>query len=379
MKRRLILLSLGPICYLVFLVLRWLPGLAVFYNKAISPTITTVVSTVTGFVPFTVGELLVLALVGWYVISGISAIKHVVSRQRQLKNAIACGMLKLGGDIGLVVSLFYILWGFNYAVPPLTQQLGWGELGEVTAEELADLVVETSALTNAAYLEIHGEVDAGTPTTLPDNSEELERSILEGWHRAREQLDLPSGGPWRGPVKTPIFTGFYEWLGIAGFYFPYTGEANVRSGIPAIDYPKILAHEISHQRGVTQESEANFWGFMAAVHSDDPLARYSAFRFANRQMVFELSRVDMNTALNMSRRRLPGVQRDIEFARTYWRQFEGPGTQIGSSMNNAFLRTNRVEGGVRSYSMSSRLFLSYARSRGGSLLPGDAGANESGN
>jgi hypothetical protein len=173
-----------------------------------------------------------------------------------------------------------------------------------------------------------------------------------------------------GGVKTPFLTGFYEWFGIAGFYFPFTGEGNVRAGIPAIDFPKTLAHEMAHQRGVARESEANFWGYLAAVHSDDVLARYSAYRFANRQMVSELARIDALAALQMARRRLPGVQRDIDHSRRYWRKFRGRGTSIGSSVNNAFLRSNRVEGGIRSYSMSAFLFLAYARASGGNLVPG---------
>ena len=86
-------------------------------------------------------------------------------------------------------------------------------------------------------------------------------------------------------------------------------------------------------------------------------------------MVSELARVDMDAALRMTQRRLPGVQRDIDDSREYWQRFQGRGTSIGSSVNNAFLRSNRVEGGVRSYSMSAFLFLAYARAHGGSLVP----------
>ena len=126
----------------------------------------------------------------------------------------------------------------------------------------------------------------------------------------------------------------------------------------------------SDLRGVAGESEANFWGYLAAVHSSDALARYSAYRFANRQMVSELALIDPQTAIQMVRRRLPGVQRDIDHSRQYWQSFRGRGTSIGNSVNNAFLRSNRVEGGVRSYSMSAFLFLAYARAQGGNLVPG---------
>jgi hypothetical protein len=368
------LFVIAPASYLAFLLLSQVPRFAeATYGNAMAPFFSSVLSTITGVLPFALGELLVILVLLWYMIEGAVALRDVILRRRDIKNALAVGALRFARDAGVLVGLFYILWGFNYALPPLPQRLGWHALGEVGAEELSELVVETTVATNAAYLALHGTTDIGTPTSLPDDLESLENSLQTGWERAREELGLPSFPDRFGGVKTPLFTKIYEWLGIAGYYFPFTAEGNVRAGIPAIDYPKILAHEMTHQRGVARESEANFWGYLASVYSDDELAKYSAYRFANRQMVAELARVDPQTALMMSRRRLPGVQRDIEHSRRYWQMTRGSGTVIGSTVNNAFLRSNRVEGGVRSYSMSVFLFLAYARAHGGNLVPGSQG------
>ncbi len=370
-RRRLLLFAIGPASYLLFLILNWLPWLAEsVYGNIVAPFIAIVLSTIAGILPFAVGEVLVISVILWYAVEGAMTLRDVRRRLRQGKNALASGALRLARDSGVLVGLFYMLWGYNYALPPLPERLGWLSLNDVGAEELTELVVETAVATNAAYLTLHGTADAGTPTLLPDDHDALEDALEIGWRNAREQLGMPSFPNWFGGVKTPLLTPLYEWLGIAGFYFPFTGEGNVRKGMPAIDYPKVLAHEMTHQRGVAGESEANFWGYLAAVHSSDALARYSAYRFANRQMVSELSLIDPQTAIQMVRRRLPGVQRDIDHSRQYWRSFRGRGTSIGNSVNNAFLRSNRVDGGVRSYSMSAFLFLAYARAQGGNLVPG---------
>ena len=151
--------------------------------------------------------------------------------------------------------------------------------------------------------------------------------------------------------------------------FPFTGEANVRAGVPALDFPKMLAHEKAHQRGIARESEANFWGYLSAARSPDALTRYSAFRFASGQMLAALAQVDRDSATAIARLRLPGVRRDIQHSNRYWEQFRGRGTAIGSAVNNAFLRSNRVEGGVRSYSMSAQLIIAHARANGGVIVP----------
>jgi hypothetical protein len=369
-RRRLFLFALGPASYLAFLVLGWLPLLAeTIYRNLLAPILAGVLSTITGFIPFAVGELLVLALLVRYMVSGTIALVAVSRSLRQTRNAVSAAVLRLAQDSGVVVCLFYVLWGFNYALSPLPERLNWPALGDVSVDELLQLAAETGRATNSAYYDLHGVADAGTPTALPTDLDSLEEALHEGWRNARERLEMPPNANRFGRAKTPLFTGLYEWLGIAGFYFPFTGEANVRAGIPAIDYPRILAHEKTHQRGVARESEANFWGYLSAANSRDPLARYSAYRLANRQMLSELARLDVEAARHLTRNRLPGVQRDIDDAHEYWLRFQGRGTSIGNSVNNAFLRSNRVEGGVRSYSMSAFLFLAYARANGGSLVP----------
>lgn len=355
---------------MVFLILRWFPWIPeTVYRNMLGPIFAGVLSTLTGVVPIAVGELLVIAFILRYMASGTIAMWDVGRGLRETKNAVGAGLLRLAQDTGVVVCLFYFLWGFNYAVPPLPERLGWPALDEVSLAELTELAVETADATNAAYIALHGVADIGVPTSLPSDLDALEDAVIEGWQNARERMQMPPNVTRFGTVKTPLLTRLYEWLGIAGFYFPFTGEANVRAGIPALDYPRILAHEKTHQRGVARESEANFWGYLSAVYSRDPLARYSALRMANQQIVSELARLDAAGAIRLSRNRLPGVQRDIDDSREYWRRFQGKGTSLGNSVNNAFLRSNQVEGGIRSYSMSAFLFLAYARAHGGRLVP----------
>ncbi|MEC7901004.1 MAG: DUF3810 family protein, partial [Acidobacteriota bacterium] len=55
-------------------------------------------------------------------------------------------------------------------------------------------------------------------------------------------------------------------------------------------------------------------------------------------------------------------------AEEHWQQFEGHASRTTRSMNNAYLRTNRVPGGILSYNRSVKLLIGYARSRGGRLI-----------
>lgn len=339
------------------------------YGSALGPIVGRMLSLMTGLLPIAIGEFLVVAFILRQILGGATAIRDVRRGLRQIGNASKAGALRLAQDVGVIVALFYVLWGFNYARPALPDVLDWLPLNEVTAEELTQLAKQTLDATNAAYLEIHGVPDAGEPTRLPDDLDALEQGLRDGWQIASQELGIPSTARRYGQAKAPLLTGLYEWLGIAGYYFPYTGEANVRAGVPALDYPKMLAHEKAHQRGVARESEANFWAYMSASRSTDAISRYSAFRFANRQILGSLLQLDREAAAEIAGQSLPGVLRDIEDSRRYWAQFQGRGRAIGSSVNNAFLRSNRVEGGVRSYSMSALLIIAYARENEGRVVP----------
>ena len=364
-KRRLLWLAAGFGCYVLSLALARLPNFTeVVYGSSIGPRISWTLSLLTGFIPFSIAEILVLGFAGKQLVSGFRALRQVRSPVHSTKNALKNTGLTLARDFGMLILLFYVLWGFNYARATLPERLAWPAITDVTVNELANLTAQLIEGANEEYFTIHSVPDAGVPTEFARGDRTVERALDAGWREARAALTLPYlGGPY-GRVKSPLLTKIYEWFGVAGFYFPFTGEANLRKGIPAIDRPKMLAHEKAHQRGVAREAEANFWGYLLATHSDMPIARYSAYVFAQRQLLGALYRTDRARADELVAARLPGVQRDMTNSRNYWRSLQGSGTAVGTAVNNAFLRTNRVTGGVRNYSHSARLIIAYARNGG---------------
>lgn len=341
------------------------------YGKGIGPRLALMLSSLTGIVPLSLGEFLIAAFLLWQVVSGILGLRHVYLGQRRLKNALAAGSLRLGRDIGLLVLLFYVLWGFNYARVPLGERLGLPAGSGAEAEELATLADEMVKRANAAYLGLYGVPDRGEETTLPWNDGGALQSELDhGWGLITRELQLPPhAGVRYGPVKRLLSVWLLERLGLQGFYFPYTGEANVRGELPALVRPVSMGHEMAHQRGYAPEAEASFLGFMAASRSRHPHARYSAFVFAQRHLLAALAQVDRERAGELAGRRLPGVQRDIDAYMEYLRSIYSPASEVASKVNDAYLRSNRVEGGVANYGMVTRLLIAYARERGGTLSP----------
>ena len=261
-----------------------------------------------------------------------------------------------------------MLWGFNYARPNLEERVGWNS-SDVEVEEVAALAGELVEAANFAYVTLHGSEDGGQPTAPPYEWKGIEESLASGWTTA-----APVVGPFPlwdfgyGRPKTAIASRILDYLGVSGFYFPWTAEANFNGGMPVMTQPHAVAHEMAHQRGFAREDESNFVGFLVAATSDDEFSRYSAYLFAQRQLLGAMARTDREAAIALAQQRSPGVQRDVETIREYWEQFDGPAREAARSANDAYLRTNRVPGGVLNYGRSVELLVAYSHSRGGWLL-----------
>jgi len=367
-RQRLALMGAGLAAFVVFQALARVPRVTeAVYGNVVGPLVVSLLSTITGLVPISLAEIVVVGFVLrqlWGATTGLSAVRN---GDRFLSNALAGGALRLGADIGVVVLLFYTLWGFNYARPPLEERQQWNGR-EADVEELARLATEMVEAANFEYASFTFNDDLGEPSQVPER-DELLGHLHAGWEKAGEVLGSPAAAILGfGNPKGLLVSSVLDYGQTSGFYFPWTGEANYNRNTPDMSLPHVIAHEMSHQRGYAREDEANFAGYLAAAGAPQPYPRYSAYVFAQRQLISALARYDRDRAVGIVALRQPGVQRDIDAANEYWAQFDGPTSRASRSMNNAYLRTNRIPDGVLSYGRSVELLVAYARSRGGWLV-----------
>jgi hypothetical protein len=370
-------IAVGGACYAIFLGLSAAPQLAdVLFAAHIAPGIGQVLSLASGVVGMSLLELGATALLLFVVFRSARALRDAVRRRRQWSNVLAAFALQLGGAIGIAVASFYLLWGFNYAATPLAQRLGLPAADSVSAEEIAGLTAQLVDATNATYLQLHGQEDARQITDFPDDRATLAEALREGWTRAARDVGLNQRVAGRyGAPKTFVFSSLFSCLGINGMYSPFTGEALLVAGLPALGYPSSAAHEQAHQRGVASESEAVFVAYLVTTHAPDVLVRYSGYASAVQRVAALLARLDTASWRAAYRERLlPGARRDIDDYRRFAASCSfRPGVRVRSRVQDAFLKSNRVKEGLASYSLSVQLLVRYARSRGGVLTqrPGE--------
>jgi hypothetical protein len=368
-KRRLITFGLGVAAFLLFQVFLFLPGLTdTLFGRVFNPPVVWILSRGTGIFPFSVVELLIVGYVTSTLVFMVRAIVSLLRRRRSPTNVLRSTALVVLRDVGAIVFLFYAVWGFNYARPPLSERLGWPEFAPPDSAELLTIAEESIRNVNAAYLALHGTEDVGHPTPVPDLVA-LNGAIDEGYARATELLELPASIGWRyGPVKRPFLSLLLARFGIAGVYSPWTGESHVVPQ-PMVYRAYTMGHEKAHQRGVNPELEASFLGYVATSLAPDSLARYSAAFYAHGRLLRLLRGDDQR---RLSAMRLSGVERDRQDLNEWWEQYEGPAEAVGTAINDRFLRTNRVAGGVRNYNLVVRLLIDFYRQTGSLDPAGDS-------
>ena len=70
---------------------------------------------------------------------------------------------------------------------------------------------------------------------------------------------------------------FFSQQRMCGYYFPFSMEANYNDVMYLMNKPATMCHELAHLRGYIFEDEANFISFLACIQSDDPVFEYSGY------------------------------------------------------------------------------------------------------
>lgn len=78
-------------------------------------------------------------------------------------------------------------------------------------------------------------------------------------------------------VKPMFFSALMSQSYMAGYYFPFSMEANCNKNMYITNYPDTYCHELSHLHGYLFEEEAGMLSFLACTHSEDTFFQYCGY------------------------------------------------------------------------------------------------------
>ena len=252
----------------------------------------------------------------------------------------------------LVYGGFCLLWGVFYDTSDFEESSG------IAARPVAADQLETVTRWFTDQLNAYAQLVPRAPdgTFAADMDAYLEHA--PALYRAVERR-LPCLAGDEVPAKKVLFSRVMSLINFTGFYFPFTGEANINTDSPGCLIPSTVAHELAHQRAVAEEDEANFVAVLASLEDGDPVYCYSSCLLAYIHLGNALYRADYGAWEENYRRLCPEVRADLDANRSYWARFETPVSEVSDSVYTGFLHSYGQTLGLQTYGKCVDLLVTY--------------------
>ncbi|MDB4290180.1 DUF3810 domain-containing protein [Flavobacteriaceae bacterium] len=346
-KGKIILaLSLLPQYFLIKVAKQYPDFMETYYSMGVFPVLSKLLNTVFKWIPFSVGDLLYIALI-------VYVIRWGVINWKRLRTQPKAWGLDVLSFASLLYFMFHLCWGFNYYRVPLHTTLHLNP--KYTTAQLKSVTNQLVKKTNRLHFAI--TQDSLLKTTLPYAFSELTEISQTGYSQLEKVY--PNFKHDGKNSKKSLFSTPLTYMGFSGYVNPLTLEAHINAVMPLNSMPTTIAHEQAHQLGYAAENEANFIGFLASIYNKDPYFNYAGYKFALRYCLIELSKRDPDVYASTLCAINPGVLEDYREAFEFWSAYNNPLEPVFKGFYSHFLKANNQSKGIESYSYVVALLVDY--------------------
>lgn len=339
--------------FLVFqvIIINWLSTSPEFieryYSNGIYPVISGFFRILLGWIPFSIGDLLIFYFIFY-------SLRFIYRLFKTKFKRFGHKLLGIIAFCSVIYFCFYFFWGLNYFRQPLSDNLGY-KTTKYSTEEL----IRLSEYLIRNLNESHEEITKSDTLKVenPYSQREMYKLARAGYDSLA--INFPQFEYNFGKAKSSLMSLIQSYNGTSGYLNPLTGEAQVNSRIPKTSFPTTTCHEMAHQIGFAAENEANFIGFLAAVHNKDKYFQYAAYRMATRYSIFEIYKRDPEKFKELYITLNKGILKDFKASSDFWDQYENPFEPIIKRGYNAYLKSNNQAKGIDSYNYVVDLFVNY--------------------
>ena len=322
-------------------IIKWNHQLSYFYTRAVYPVIGSMLSAVSGLVPFAVGDIFIALSILW--------VLFCLRKKATL--------LKAAEYLLWIYVWFYIAWGLNYTQPNIYLRTGM-KPAEVDKDKLREFAYRYADSINLLSEEQRVKSEEQV-------SEEWKRRVSDALQNVYEKMGQREGinAPFNPHphVKTMVFTPISSMAGVTGSMAPFFCEFTLNGDIRPHDYPAIYAHEYAHFLGIAHEGEANFYSYLVCTSSTDKAVKFSGYYHILPHVlksVFNLlGEKEGEKFLNHIR---PEIIRLAKDDRHYWLSKRSKMLDAAQDfVFDLYLKGNNVSEGRKSYSGVVALILAW--------------------
>lgn len=270
----------------------------------------------------------------WYILVLIVVVGSVIrwfkikawrARAYRMKSLLVVSNVILGLAI-----LFFVLWSSLYQQPKLAHQLslnGTNNFGRAELFQFNQILVDR----------LNSEVSAIDSVSVAVINNDI----------ANLYMDAGIGYPLI--VKNSLFSKQLSYLGIEGYFNPFSGEAQINSGIPHFMKPFTIAHELAHQTGIAAEDDANLMAYVHCVTSRNSTYRYSAYFNIWLYAQNRCFRLDSNMANAIKAQLNPISKAHLDVLKRRQIQYQNVLNSWSSQLFDLFLKAGNQSDGIASY------------------------------
>ncbi|MBP0957749.1 MAG: DUF3810 domain-containing protein [Oscillospiraceae bacterium] len=328
------------------------------YMRHIFAPLSDIISTVTGILPFSLGEILIVLGVLLLIATPFAVIIGAVKKKKVFLKG-------FGIFFGWVLIYIIFTETFNCFVLYRTTEFSpkyhnsAGAAG-FTSEQLSQLTEETIQSANALAEEISR--DENGDMLLPDDLDSIAERAMN--ILAEEYPELSGICPNPKKINGAVMTSF----DLQGIYFPFTLEANYNKALSPARVPCTVMHELSHLKGFIREDEAGFIAYRACLEAIEPEVRYSGNISAMNYLLSACKKsLPYEEYLSLCSLVSPLVSRDNTFVSEEYMEYIRQKAVIPTEKTQAVsakaidvtLKIGGVSDGRRSYGRMVDLLLEY--------------------
>ncbi len=327
------------------------PRFADWFNGTVSVVFRGLLAYLTGWIPFSVAELLLLLLPLLLILLIGLGIKKYCDTWRDVW--VFCLSTLLVAS--MVFCAFVLGFAPAYRGSTLDQKLGLSRRA-VSADDLYQTALILAEQVNAEAAQL-GYSESTDFSVMPHDFGEMNDLLLDAYGTLREEYSfIPQ---LHSNLKPVMLSRPMSYTHITGVYTFFTGEANINVYFPDYTLPFTSAHELAHQRGIAREDEANFMAFLVCQAADSAYIRYSGYLNLYEYVASALYSASPELYWKAMGGLSQSVREEMAAYSDFFDQFrDSVAGEISETVNDTVLQIHGTEG-VKSYGMVVDLAVAY--------------------
>tara|TARA_B100001173_G_scaffold157675_1_gene136506 strand:+ start:1309 stop:2175 length:867 start_codon:yes stop_codon:yes gene_type:complete len=244
---------------------------------------------------------------------------------------------------------FHFIWGINYYRIPLHKKLN------IKTDYNIDQLSKTLKILVKKSNDLHSKLTNHDtiPVYVPYDLKTVKK-IIE-----RDYKFYDYSKKIKPRIKNSLISEVISYMGFSGYINPFTLEAQINKNIPKLNYITTASHEMAHQLGITNESEANFISFVSSINNNDPFIKYAGYIFALKYCYNDLYNKNKTKAQEIFSKLNLGIIKNFKEDTSYWKNYKNPIEPYIKKVYGAFLRNKGQPKGLKTYNQLVKYVVSY--------------------